>query len=272
VFESFGVVAEVVSDDPELFDSLPCALPPGWTPGNGKAATRFGLMRDGAITLDGTEVARSNGDRSASLVRLSATVRHHVALHAPAHVFIHAGVVCVGCTAIVIPGSSRSGKTTLVAELVRTGATYYSDDYAVVDSGGLMHPYAKPLSIRSAGPGPGWPVPVPEAQVASRPIRAGLIVLTSYDAGAPWRPTACTSGEGALALLQHTVAARSRPRHALAAVCQLSRDARVIAGRRGEASVVAQALLDDATSSSSSRAGVDGAAVRRKFDSPDVHR
>ena len=35
--------------------------------------------------------------------------------------------------AIVIPGRTFSGKSTLVAELVRAGATYYSDEYAVED-------------------------------------------------------------------------------------------------------------------------------------------
>jgi hypothetical protein len=240
---------------------------------SGQAAARFGLMSDGVVTLDGAEVARTNGDRSASLVRLGATVRHHVALHAAAHVFIHAGVVCGGDTAIVIPGSSRSGKTTLVAELVRAGASYYSDDYAVVDSDGMIHPYPKPLSVRSDGPGPGQPVPVPEVQIATRPIRAGLIVVTSYEAGARWRPTVCTSGEGALELLQHTVVARSRPGQALAAVCRLARGTRVLRGARGEASAVAEALLDGASSPASrSRGGVDGAAAVRRFDSREARR
>jgi hypothetical protein len=247
VLESFGVTLEVASDDRELFDSLPPVLPPGWRRASREPAARFALTGDGAITLDGAPAAPARGDRDAALLRLGAIVRHHVALHAPNHVFIHAGVVSAGDTSIVIPGSSRSGKTTLVAELVRAGAMYHSDEYAPVDPEGMIEPYAKPLSIRSAGgDGPGALHPVPDGQVATRPIRAGLVVVTGYEAGAAWRPTACTGGEGALALLRHTVAARTRPSHALAVVSRLAREGRVIAGVRGEASEMADALLDAA--------------------------
>jgi hypothetical protein len=243
VFESFGVVAEVATDDPALFDSLPTVLPPGWRPASGEATARFELAPDGAVRLDGTEVTRAT-DRGGSLLRLGATVRHHVAEHAPAHMFIHAGVVSAGGTSIVLPGSSRSGKSTLVAELVREGATYHSDEYAPVDSEGMIQPYPKPLSIRRPGrDGPGALESVPEGQIARRPIRAGLVVVTNYEAGATWRPTACTSGEGALALLRHTVAARSRPEQALAVVCRLAEEGRMVSGARGEASGMARALL-----------------------------
>jgi hypothetical protein len=34
---------------------------------------------------------------------------------------------------------SYSGKTTLVSELIRAGATYYSDEYAVIDERGRVH-------------------------------------------------------------------------------------------------------------------------------------
>jgi hypothetical protein len=244
VFESFGVIAEIVSDDRRLFDSVPEVLPPGWRLSDGSPTAQFGLLKAGSITLDGDQVVRTDAAASVLLVRLGSVVRHHLAARAPEHVFVHAGVVSVGETAVVIPGSSHSGKTTLVAELVQGGAQYYSDEYAVVDSAGLIQPYAKPLSVRT--PGHHWSgalVPVPEAQIASRPIRAGLIVVTSYQAGASWSPEPLSRGEGAFALLAHTAVARSRPSQALAAVCQLARDAQVISGTRGEASAMARELL-----------------------------
>jgi hypothetical protein len=40
----------------------------------------------------------------------------------------------LGPLAILIAGRSFSGNTTLAAELVRAGATYYSDEFKVVDS------------------------------------------------------------------------------------------------------------------------------------------
>jgi hypothetical protein len=66
----------------------------------------------------------------------------HIALHAPEHVFVQAGVVGVGERAMVLPGKSFAGKTTLVAALVRAGAEYWSDEYAVLDANGDVHPYA----------------------------------------------------------------------------------------------------------------------------------
>jgi hypothetical protein len=245
VFESFGVVAHLVVDQASRGDELTALLPPGWKPADGEPDAEFGLTRDGAISIDGTTVLPPNGDRATTLRRLGSTVRHHLALKAPNHVFIHAGVVSVDGTAIVMPGTSRSGKSTLVAALVRSGAAYHSDEYAVVDPDGLIQPYAKPLSLRLDSPDePGTPVPVPKRQIAADPVRCGLIVVTSYERGARWLPAPASKGEGALALLRNTVAAQERPGDALAAVSRISQGAEVIFGTRGEASVAARDLLE----------------------------
>jgi hypothetical protein len=244
-FESFGLAAEVTSDDRELFDRFRSVLPPGWCALNGTPpAVRFGLMRDGTITLDGTEVSRADGDLTRALAVLALTVRHHVAQHAPGYVFVHAGVVRVHGVGIVIPGSSFSGKTTLVAELVRVGATYYSDEYAVVDAEGMVHAYAKPLSIRSDTCSDRHDVPVPDAQIGAAPMQAGLVVVTDYEHGVSWRPVPLTPAQGALVLLEHTVAVRAKPGDALIAARLLAQNAVVIAGARGEASVAAAAILE----------------------------
>src|SRR5215831_2410197 len=71
-----------------------------------------------------------------------------VAEYAPRHIFVHAGVVAWNGNAILIPGPSFSGKSTLVAELLRAGATYYSDEYAVIDDQGKVLPYPRDLRIR----------------------------------------------------------------------------------------------------------------------------
>src|SRR5215472_11774288 len=64
-----------------------------------------------------------------------------VAEYAPRRVFVHAGVVAWKEQVIMIPGASFSGKSSLVAEFLRAGATYYSDEYAVIDAHGRVHPY-----------------------------------------------------------------------------------------------------------------------------------
>jgi hypothetical protein len=249
-FESFGFVAEVSTDDSELFDAVPAVLPPGWRPATAAPSARFGVTRAGVITLDDKEVGHTDAGDAATIVRLGSVLRHHLAEHAADYTFIHAGVVCADSSAggIVIPGRSYTGKTTLVAELVSAGATYYSDEYAVVDGHGLIHPFAKPLSVRLDGSQElGALVPVADSRTASQPVRARLILVTRYEAGARWEPTVRSTGEGAEALLANTVPARARPRAALAAVSAVARGSRVLAGTRGEAAEVAAAVLASAT-------------------------
>jgi hypothetical protein len=245
-FESFGLVAELASDDPDLLNAALAMLPPGWRAVDGRPSVRFGVWTDGVITVNGARADRSSR-RGASLLKLGAIVRHCLATEASAFTFVHAGVVDAGGCAIVIPGRSYTGKSTLVAELVRLGATYVSDEYAVLDPSGLVHPFAKPLSIRHGRHDQlGQLVPVPKALVADDPVRAGLIVLTSYSPGAQWRPSVHSRAEGAFALLQNTVSARLRPGSALSATSRLAREAVFLAGQRGEAAETAQALLETA--------------------------
>ena len=245
-FESFGLVAQLVSDDPSLLEAALLALPPGWGRIDEEPSVTFGVWADGVITVDGVRADRGS-DRARSFVKLASIVRHYLATEAPGFTFVHAGVVDAGGCGIVIPGRSYSGKSMLVAELVRLGAKYVSDEYAVIDSEGWIQPFPKPLSIRSAQGDPlGELVPVPEALVADRPVRAGLIVLTSYTPGAEWRPSERSRAEGAFALLQNTVSARLRPDAALTATSQLARTSVFLVGRRGEAADAAPALLETA--------------------------
>ncbi|WP_157871812.1 hypothetical protein [Gloeothece verrucosa] len=102
--------------------------------------------------------------------------------------FVHAGVVGWRGRAIVIPGRSFSGKTTLAAALVKAGAIYYSDEYAVIDRDGLVHPYPRPLCIRE---GVGEQIKrrkcsVEElgGQAGTDPIPVGLVVHTKYQLNA----------------------------------------------------------------------------------------
>ena len=68
----------------------------------------------------------------------------------------------VGCGggALLLPGGSFTGKTTLVGALVRAGAVYYSDQYALLDEDGLIHPY--PCHVERFG-GSAGDEPVPSA-------------------------------------------------------------------------------------------------------------
>ena len=63
-------------------------------------------------------------------------------------VFVHAGVVGWRGRAIVIPGRTHTGKSTLVAALLEAGAVYYSDEMAIFDSDGRVRAFPVPLVMR----------------------------------------------------------------------------------------------------------------------------
>jgi hypothetical protein len=170
-----------------------------------------------------------------------------VAVLAPEHVFVHAGVVAHGGGALILPGRSLAGKSTLVAALVAHGATYLSDEYAVLDDDGAVHPYPKPLSLRiDPGSLVQWDAPVEHfgGVAADRAFRTAIIAVTTYEPGAQWEPVQKTPADGALALLSNAVPARHRPAQTLAAVRRASADATVLEGPRGEAIETASVLLD----------------------------
>jgi hypothetical protein len=176
---------------------------------------------------------------------LDAELRMYVALHAPDHVFVHARVVGVDGHAIVLPGRSFAGKTTLVAALVKAGAEYWSDEYAVLDADGLVHPYPKPLSVRinDTRETDEQPVESLGGRAGNKALPVAVIAFTSYRPGVAWALRARTSGEGAVKLLEHSIAARSRPEQVLAAVRRAATDAVVFEGERGDAALAASALL-----------------------------
>jgi hypothetical protein len=172
-------------------------------------------------------------------------VKLRVAENARRRVFVHAGVVGWKGQAIIVPGRSFTGKTTLVAELVRAGATYYSDEYAVLDFRGRVHPYSRPLAIRPSEGGRSRRYAVEElgGRAGIRPLPVGLVLVSQYRAGAKWRPRALSAGQGALALLDNTISIRQKPQAAFDAMRQVVLQAPILHGARGEASEIARAIL-----------------------------
>ncbi len=69
--------------------------------------------------------------------------------HADPYIVLHAGGVALNGSGAIISGPSGAGKTTLTAALVRAGCGYLTDEALAIDPlTGLLHPYAKALSIK----------------------------------------------------------------------------------------------------------------------------
>jgi hypothetical protein len=245
VFTAYGVTGDVVVDDDSLAAKAQDVLPPGWRPGEPDSVQTRVELRGNRVLVDG-ELFRWTRKETAIDV-IDAAIRSRVAVLAPDHVFIHAGVVAHEGRALLLPGRSLAGKTTLVAALVSQGAGYLSDEFAVLDADGLVHPYPKPLSVR-VKPGSlrqrDTPVESFGGVAADRAFPAEIIAVTRYERGAEWRPARRSPANGALALLSNAVPARERPAQTLAAVRRASADALVLEGTRGEAPATARDLLD----------------------------
>ena len=256
-FKSYGVRFGVRANDPLVLGRLAEFLPPWTRPlSNGSVerlysiragasgVERRGLRRFRLLYADHVLVARTL-DAEELLERFESDLQLFVAEAARKRVFVHAGVVGWKGRAVLFPGRSFSGKTTLVAELVRAGADFYSDEFAVLDAEGRVHPYPKPLAVRGAGFRQ-RKVSVEEfgGSAAQRALPVGLVVVSEFKAGSRFRPRPLTPGQGSLALLANTVPARRRPSEVLETLERVVRNAPVLRGARGEAAEAARVILE----------------------------
>jgi hypothetical protein len=236
---------------------LDTPLPFGWRAvedqePDGPVSVRYVLLTGGSGGAQGSCRLYAGGDLVAEARKLTdaaealaAHAERFVAERAPDHLFVHAGVVGFDGRAIVMPGSSFAGKTTLVQAWLEAGATYYSDEFAVLDRAGRVHPFARPLSVRDASAASTRRVPVAElgAETGMTPLPVGLVLATSYRAGARWRPRRLTAAPALLALMRHTVAARGKPEHSMPILKQAVSSGSAFAGVRGEARPLVSAVL-----------------------------
>lgn len=257
-FTSYGVRVGIRVNRKGVLEQVFPQLPPVWKPSQARTVNRLYSLLIGAKELDGrrqrlnlvyaddTKIA-GTPKLDDAIDALESDLQLFVAETAPRRVFIHAGVVGLQGKAIVIPGRSFSGKTSLVAALVKEGAIYYSDEYAVIDEKGLVHHYARPLSIREDGhlaKPKRYKVEALGGQAGAKPLPVGMVVVSRYKDGARWRPRGLSEGEGALELMSNTVSARRQPKAMLAAIRHVVSLAPVVKGNRGEARQVVDFILE----------------------------
>lgn len=143
----------------------------------------------------------------------------------------------------MLPGRSFAGKTTLVPALLRRGCNYFSDEYAVIDAEGLVHPYPRRLSVR--GTPDRWNVPPEEfgAKAATDPMPCVLVAGLQYDSDTGWQVETPPRARAAMTLIDNAIAARTQPGRVLAAAGHLARTACVVQGLRSDADDAAEKLL-----------------------------
>lgn len=205
----------------------------------------FELYRNDELVLE-------SQNREIFFDAVESSIRVTIAEYARAKVFLHAGVVGWKGRAIIIPGRSYAGKSTLVAELVKKGALYYSDEYAVLDAEGNVQPFPKWLSLRGiidSSTQLDCSVESLGGIAGSATISAGMILLMQYDENAQlnssrWQPERLSAGQGVMEILPHTLPIRNKPKFVLEVLNKLTTRAIIVKTVRGDAKEFATMLLD----------------------------
>lgn len=235
----------------DLLDLLPSPLIPGAaldsSPG-GRTLFEFLQM----LSANGERVftVTENGARIFALTDAVATARalesrihQEVAAQTDQAVFVHAGVVRWNGKALVLPGASHSGKSTLTAALVAAGATYYSDEYAVLDLEGRIHAFPRQLRLRDDIAAASYPVPSLPRNHSLDPLQLGWVLNVRYTPNGIWEPVVLTPGQTLLALLQNTVAVRRQSEVTVRTLRRAIEGAAGWQSRRADAVNAAQAIL-----------------------------
>lgn len=253
VFSSYGSRVGILTNITDLGDKL-CAylLPQTQRVEDSPADEQFTLLAHGegvarlySLHHD-AELLMEAASLTIALEVLASEWHSAIALHASPFLFVHAGVVGWQGKAIVIPGRSMSGKTSLVTALIKAGAEYYSDEYAVFDESGYVYPYPKLLSVRRLSGMGAQKYDASEfgGRNGIHPIPVGLIVDTRYDEQACWEPQVLSAGQVVLKLLDNTICARTRTRQAIKIFSCVAERALAIGGDRSSGEQVVSSLLE----------------------------
>jgi hypothetical protein len=150
-FDALGFAFQVACEDARLTDhvnALFATLASPRAPDHSyviRAASRAGAKRYD-LSLDAEYVFETE-----HLWRLFSTLVQHVnrrAVEESDGLVLHSGGVERDRLGLIFPGGMESGKTTLVAGLVRAGLGYLTDEAVALDRETLLiHPYPKPLSL-----------------------------------------------------------------------------------------------------------------------------
>lgn len=244
----YGCPIEIRVNQPELLEPVRALFLPDWQelPPSVQPEVQWSLFSHPShprLFYDGEEIGVVG-----SLIDTFDRYFHlYTGERAVAFTFVHAGVVGYREQAILLPGHSHYGKSTLTRALVDLGCHYFSDDLAVLDQQGRVHPYPKPMSLRLPE---GTTRLVPASELGWKPERVPLAVALVADLRyrsdlqeSDWSPM--TAAQCSLHLLQNCLSIRRAPDKDLPIIGRISRQAQGIRGRRGEAEAAARLLLQE---------------------------
>ena len=254
-FESYGVKVAIESNSADVLEQASATATSALL-GNLVEIDRADAKQVFQIPMgqDGTCAIYQNGELMAEAKLnpgywkyFDSLVRILVAEFAPTKVFIHAGSVGWRGRAILLPGNSHFGKTTLVAELAKCGAEYYSDEYAIIDEKGLVHPFARKLTMRENGRHViEKPVDIEEfgGVKGSLPIPVSTVMFTKYDPEIESKYEFLTPGQGIVEVIGQTIGIRRNSEFVIKVLKNAFANAIIVKSPRNDAANFALELLE----------------------------
>ncbi|MEM7031764.1 MAG: hypothetical protein AAF629_19575 [Chloroflexota bacterium] len=252
--KAYGRNIGIRVSDEAVLSQLVQVFPPGWEVSDqeevemlysfkvGGAGKRKGVRHYNLLYAGSGQLVRTH-----DMDEVFDTLRQHlsflVATSSTEGFFIHGGVVGWQDQAIVILGPEGSGRTTLVKELVKAGASYYSDQYAVLNEDGHVLPYlSNPATRNDDGQYENECLPEQLGEVGTKPLPVGLALMTTYENGAHWQVRPVSVGQAMLAWLEYAVVTRFQPEDAMMRIQKVV-TAPTFRSKRGEAADVASKIL-----------------------------
>jgi hypothetical protein len=223
-------VDEALAPDAEVYSIIDLG------PGDPK---RFRLVR-------GTEQLMAGSAMLFLLYQLMAQVQMRMSERTKNHLLIHAGsVVTPARKGVLLPADKGSGKSTLVAGLVRSGFGFLSDEIGVLDpASGRLHPFPRPISLKEGSlpvfpelisPEDGSLYAAPRGYVRASKIRPGsmggpcdvrFVIVPKYKDGSTTRLTPLSQAETAKELWVNGINIAHFGSRALPVLTELVRRAR----------------------------------------------
>lgn len=248
--EAFDSFIQVECGDAEIFNVLERYIFPPVPRGRSSSSSADILIRvdRGAqgfrVLLDEKLLKSVNSLHDAALAAVKAlddaVVRRMKTFRA-----VHAGAVLIDGRALLVAGSSHAGKSSLVAELLRRGASCFSDEYALIDNQGQIHSYPRPLLLRNGRPQQSLVLPEElNASYATSTAPVEWIFALDYVSDGVWDVREMAQGEAVMLLLRNTPHELVKSPETVDFFVRVAANAVCYAGQRGDVVEAATRIID----------------------------
>lgn len=195
------------------------------------------------LAVDDIEVARPINQRELVLAVMQA-LDESVIYRLKGSKAVHAGAVAFGDRALLIPGITHAGKSSMVAELLRRGATLLSDEYALIDMAGFVHAYPRSVVLRDSCrvQSPMLPEEL-GSSFATEPVPVRWILALEYKPESVWEVREVPQSEALMTLLTNTPHPITESPEMIDFFVRAVSGARCYAGFRGEVGQAADRIV-----------------------------